>query len=87
MISASLKSLKPITYSLIIYHPVQMQLNAIQFEKLAGYFVDLAKVWFASGVIGFFVSNTSKITFFTALGGAGISAIFLIIGLLLLKNK
>ena len=64
-----------------------MQLTAPQFEKLSGYFIDLAKVWFASGVIGFFVSDTSRITFFTALGGAGISALFLIIGLLLLKNK
>ena len=64
-----------------------MQLNTVQFEKLSGYFIDLAKVWFASGVVGFFVSDTNKITFFTALGGASISALFLTTGLMLLKNK
>ena len=63
-----------------------MQLTATQFEKLAGYFIDLAKVWFASGVIGFFVSDTERITATVAVGGFVVSSAFLIAGLMLLKS-
>ncbi|MBI2888922.1 MAG: hypothetical protein HYY60_01285 [Parcubacteria group bacterium] len=64
-----------------------MQLTATQFEKLSGYFIDLAKVWFASGVIGFFITDTEKITAIIALYGFVASAVFLVTGLVLLKSE
>jgi len=67
-----------------------MQLTATQFEKLAGYFVDLAKVWFASGVIGFFFEGPSLVSLNASLihlaGGAILSATFLTVGIIILKH-
>ena len=66
-----------------------MQLSAIQFEKLSGYFIDLAKVWFATGVIGFFTAGSPDdiSTIGDAIMSIGVSVFFLIIGLKILNEK
>ena len=62
-----------------------MQLTATQFEKLAGYFIDLAKVWFASGVIGVFVANTEQqLPLYILADSIIASAVFLLFGVLIL---
>ena len=63
-----------------------MQFNQFQLEKISGYFIDLAKVWFASGVIGFFISEPARVfTIKIAVGSAVISLLFLAAGLWLLS--
>lgn len=66
-------------------------MNEVQFEKLSGYFIDLAKVWFASGVIGFFIdissSNPKGATYIMLIGGFILSAAFLTLGIRILKNN
>lgn len=64
-----------------------MRFNESQLEKISGYFVDLAKVWFASGVIGFFVSETARVfNIQIAIGSTVISLLFLAAGLYLLSS-
>lgn len=61
-------------------------MNEVQFEKLSGYFIDLAKVWFASGVIGFFVVDySSKAPAEIMLMSLVASLLFLTVGLKILN--
>ena len=65
----------------------QMKLNDTQFEKLAGYFTDLAKVWFASGAIGFFISvPEQRMPLYILISSIAASFFFLLLGILLLQD-
>jgi len=64
-----------------------MKLNDTQFEKLAGYFTDLAKVWFASGAIGFFISvPEQRMPLYILISSIAASFFFLLLGILLLQD-
>lgn len=64
-----------------------MRLNKLQLETAAKFFVDLGKLWFASGVIGFFIPNTPiRLGISALIGGVVASLIFLLIGLRILKS-
>ena len=62
-----------------------MQLNKSQLNLTAKFFTDLAKVWFASGVIGFFFPGiTEKLGTGALVGGMLTSIIFLVSGIIVL---
>jgi hypothetical protein len=63
-----------------------LRLNSSQIDKVAGYFIDLSKVWFASGVVGFFVSE-ERLTFAVLGGSVSASIVFLAIGISILKSS
>lgn len=65
----------------------EMRLNKCQLEIAAKFFADLGKIWFASGVVGFFIPVTpAKLGISVLIGGIIASSIFLLLGLRILKS-
>ena len=66
---------------------LEIKLNKSQLGLTAKFFVDLAKIWFASGVIGFFIPGIiGRSGVSILIGSLIVSFAFLLLGINLLRS-